>query len=214
MRTKTLLLTAALAAAGVATSMAQVYSVNAVGYVKKDIPKGFSIIANPLKNGDNKVSTLFAGVPGGFTIYKFDNASGQYLINGYDADFESFDDPNQTLVPGEGAFVNNPSAGAITVTFVGEVAQGNLVTSLPKGFSMASSQVPQAGLLTADLKYVPSGGDTVYRFNNATGQYLIYQYDADFEAWDEEPNIGVAEGFFILKPNAAGTWTRNFSVNQ
>ena len=48
MRTKTLLLTAALSAAGIATSMAQVYSANAVGYVNKLIPTGFSMIANPV----------------------------------------------------------------------------------------------------------------------------------------------------------------------
>ena len=47
MRTKTLLLTAALAAAGVVSSMAQVYSVNSVGYVNLTLPNGFSMIANP-----------------------------------------------------------------------------------------------------------------------------------------------------------------------
>src|SRR5882724_2120301 len=43
MRTKTLLLIAAVAVAGVVASNAQVYSVNAVGYVNKSIPaKGFA----------------------------------------------------------------------------------------------------------------------------------------------------------------------------
>src|SRR6478672_7317898 len=46
MRTKTLLLTAALAAVGVSSSMAQVYSVNVVGYVNKSVPKGFYMLAN------------------------------------------------------------------------------------------------------------------------------------------------------------------------
>lgn len=215
MRTKTLLLTAALAAAGVATSMAQVYSVNAVGYVKKDIPTGFSIIANPLKNGDNKVSTLFTGVPNGFTVYKFNNATALYSVNGYDAEFGEFDNPDQTLAPGEAAFVRNPSGSTVTVTFVGEVPQGNLSTTIPNGFSLAASQVPQAGLLTTDLKYTPSSGDTVYRFNNATGQYLVSNYDAEFGEWDSEPTLGVGEGFFIRRSVAgAGAWTRNFSVNQ
>jgi len=215
MRTKTLLLTAALTAAGVASSVAQVYSVNAVGYVKKDIPKGFSIVANPLKNGDNKVSTIFTGVPNGFTIYKFNNATGLYSVNGYDAEFGEFDNPDQVLSPGEAAFIRNPSAGPVTVTFVGEVAQGNLTTPIPKGFSLAASQVPQSGLLTTDLKYTPSSGDTVYRFNNTTGQYLISNYDAEFGEWDSEPTVGVAEGFFIRR-SVDGTvaWTRSFSVNQ
>src|SRR5947207_10303632 len=50
MRTKTLLLTAALAAAGAASAMAQnVYSVNAVGYANVSVPSGFSMIACPFE---------------------------------------------------------------------------------------------------------------------------------------------------------------------
>jgi hypothetical protein len=82
MRTKTLLLTAALSAAGIATSMAQnVYSVNMVGYINKTMPKGLSMIANQLNaSPNNKVTTLFGtpalvdlgpGVPGAITINKF-----------------------------------------------------------------------------------------------------------------------------------------------
>ena len=58
MRTKTLLLTAIVGALGFTAAQAQVYSVNAVGYVNKSIPSGFSIVANPLNNGDNKVSDV------------------------------------------------------------------------------------------------------------------------------------------------------------
>ena len=47
MRTKTLILTAFVGALGIAGASAQVYSVNAVGYVNKSLPKGFSIVANP-----------------------------------------------------------------------------------------------------------------------------------------------------------------------
>ena len=206
MRTKTLLLTAALIAAGVATSMAQVYSVNAVGYVKRTAPSGFSILANPLNNGNNKVSTVLSGVPGGFTVYKFNNATTSFFVNSFDADF-GWDDPDQVLAPGEAAFVLNPKA-AVDIVFVGEVAQGNLTTPLPKGFSLAASKVPQAGLLQTDLKYPAAIGDTVYRYRN--NGYLINSFD-DF-GWDEEPTVEVAEGFFVLKA-ATATWSRTFSVN-
>src|SRR5947199_53123 len=43
MRTKTLLLSAALTAAGVCSSLAQVYSVNAVGYVNLTVPQAGKI---------------------------------------------------------------------------------------------------------------------------------------------------------------------------
>ena len=46
--------------------MAQVFSVNAVGYVNKTIPaNGFAMISNPLKAADNTIDKLFAGVPAG-----------------------------------------------------------------------------------------------------------------------------------------------------
>src|SRR2546426_805740 len=75
MRTKTLLLTAALTAAGALTSMAQVYSVNIVGYINLSIPRGFSMIANQLNaTPDNTLETLMPTMPEGTIIYKFNPA--------------------------------------------------------------------------------------------------------------------------------------------
>src|SRR5258707_15596446 len=54
MRTKTLFLTAAFSAAGMATSMAQtVYSVNIVGYINLPIVHGLSLVANQLNASPN-----------------------------------------------------------------------------------------------------------------------------------------------------------------
>jgi hypothetical protein len=75
MRTKTLLLTAALCAAGIATSKAQVYSVNAVGYVNTSLLKGFNLVSNPLDNkatDGNKIKNLFASLPAGAQVFFFD----------------------------------------------------------------------------------------------------------------------------------------------
>ena len=59
MRTKTILLTAAVLAAGLGASVAQsVFSVNAVGYVNVTIRPGYNLIANPLNNGGNTVSEV------------------------------------------------------------------------------------------------------------------------------------------------------------
>ena len=69
MRTKTLLLTAFVGALGFTAAQAQVYSVNAVGYVNKSIPAGFSIVANPLNNGENKGADVFGANPGALTVY-------------------------------------------------------------------------------------------------------------------------------------------------
>ena len=84
MRTKTLLLTAALTAAGALTSMAQVYSVNIVGYINLNVPSGFSMIANQLNAAtDNTLETLMPTVPENTTIYKF-NPALRAGLGGYD----------------------------------------------------------------------------------------------------------------------------------
>jgi hypothetical protein len=58
MRTKALLLTGVLGAAlGSASLMAQVYSLNAVGYINVTLPAGFSLIADPLYDPTSLTNT-------------------------------------------------------------------------------------------------------------------------------------------------------------
>jgi hypothetical protein len=215
MRTKTLLLTAALGAAGVATSMAQVYSVNMVGYVNKQIPVGFSMIANQLNNTpDNKVTTLLPNPPAGTTVYKF-NGAGYDVIQFLGGAWEG-DDLNMTLNPGEGAFVG--ATTAFNNTFVGEVVLSSSVP-LRQGFSVISSALPQSLPLTAPTAGAPNlgfpvqNGDTVYQFTG-TG-YQVDQFLGG--AWEGDsgnvpPTPDVAESFFFGRTAAAGNWTRTFSV--
>src|SRR5258707_9446070 len=71
MKTKTLLLTAALAAAGAASAMAQnVYSVNAVGYINKSVQSGFSLLSNPFVVSNESLDALMPTPPEGTTVYK------------------------------------------------------------------------------------------------------------------------------------------------
>jgi len=207
MRTKALLLTAAFSIAAISAT-AQVYSVNAVGYVNKTLPSGFSMVANPLNNGDNKVTDVFGANPPSIVVYKYD---GSFSVNAYDADFEEWDNGEQTLSPGEGFFVLN-GGDAVTVTFIGEVPQGTLTTPLPAGFSIVSSQVPQEGKLDTDLGFPTTGSPIVYQF--VGGSYSVNAYDADFEEWDNgSPVVGVGEAFWVMS-SSAGEWTREFSVNE
>jgi hypothetical protein len=225
MRTKTLLLIAAVGAASVASSMAQVYSVNAVGYVNKTVPgKGFALIANPLKATDNSIAALFAGVPDGTKVFKYiPGVGGGYKIAQFDeleGAFTPADVAKMTVNPGEGVFVQNPLATPLTITFVGEVPQGQLDTTLVPGFQIVSSQVPQAGTLT-QLGYTPADGDKVFQFitNDTTTpannqKYYISQYDDLGQEWAPPlKQLDVGEAVFLQKL-VAGKWSRNFNVNQ
>jgi hypothetical protein len=117
-----------------------------------------------------------------------------------------------TLVPGEGAFVKIPDTSEpVTVTFVGEVMQGSLSLPLPAGFSIASSQVPQADNLD-NLGFPAVKQDIVYKWDGAG--YAPYSVNVITGAWNPEvPMVEVAEAFFVKKA-AAVNWDREFSVND
>jgi len=215
MRTKTLLLTAAVCAAGIATSKAQVYSVNAVGYVNTPLVKGYNMISNPLNNtaaNGNQIKSLFASLPLGSVIFLFDPATAKYVNAQVDEFTGEVTGPAATteLLPGNGVFVSSPSVG--TITFVGEVPQGTLHNAIPKGFSIKASQVPQAGTMATALGYTPTDGEVIFNYNESTQKYDSFSFE--FGAWTpSEPTLQVGEAVFINAP-AAKSWDRTFSVNQ
>src|ERR1041384_6863088 len=120
MRTKALLVAAAITVVGLATSLAQsnVYSLNVVGYHNISTTAGqFKLIANQLNTANNSIGSILTNVPHGTFFYKYNAGWGTF---DYDTDLGGWDpDGNATLNPGEGGLIKTPSA--ITITFVGEV---------------------------------------------------------------------------------------------
>ncbi len=229
MRTKTLLLTAAVSAAGVATSLAQapVYSVNAVGYVNTTLVAGFNLISNPLDNkapNGNVIKELFKTLPINSIVYKVDGGSFK------NATMDEFENvligaaADLTLMPGEGAFVRLPGGTPnTTVTFVGEVPQGTLTVTLNTGLQIVSSKVPQAGTATA-LGLAGEINDRLFHFYEtdpdgagpiAAQAYRISTFDEFDNAWVPALNeLAVGEAFFYQRAAAgSASWTRTFSVN-
>jgi len=86
MRTKTLLLTAALGAAGVTSALGQVYSVNAVGYINTALSTGFNLVSNQLNTGGNTVAEVHPTAPAATLLYTFsptpDSRSSSGMANG------------------------------------------------------------------------------------------------------------------------------------
>jgi hypothetical protein len=236
MKIKALIITAALVVASVASSMAQVYSANAVGYVNMSLPAGLSLIANPLNNGDNNLNTILP-LPDeaiGTTIFRFNATAQNYgeaaqWIPGLGW-FTTETDPNWlVLAPGEGFFIQ--CLAALNVTFVGDVPQGNLSNPMPGGFNLSirSSQVPQEAPIghLADTTGAKSGlefpaltGDTLFLWDVTAQSYVAWQY-LDGLGWLEGanivadgPTIPVGSAFFVQKTgDGTQNWTRTFSVN-
>jgi hypothetical protein len=220
MRTKALLLTAAIGAAGIATSMAQVYSVNAVGYVNVTVPvignPSYAILANPLNGTNNNIKTILPSVPVGATVLKFDPALGFSDPETYFGPAIGWDPGTMNLNPGEGFFVALDAAGGSTATFtfVGEVPQGNLTNDVRTGYNLLSSQVPQSGAVQSVLGLNATAGDTILLWLAAVQQYSDpYTYFGAAIGWDPaEPVIEVGTGFFILS-GSNYSWGRSFTVN-
>lgn len=216
MRTKTLLITAAIGAASAVALNAQVYSVNAVGYINLDVASGFNLLANQLDQGagNNTVEAVLTGLPNLATVYKYSAATGYQVNTFYTEGGESeWDDAAMTLSPGEGFWLNNP-ADPLGITLVGEVPQGSLSNPLTEGFNLVSSQVPQAGMVSTDLGLPVANEDVVYTYVGGAYGIFTYYEEAGASEWDPaEPTVGVGQGFWVKK-GAAASWDRVFSVND
>ena len=225
MRTKALLGLAVLAASAV-TCVAQVYSLNIVGYVNKDVTaKKYYLLENPLTKGSaanaNAVSNVITlnDTFGNSILYTYDNGA----LVASETYFQGFGwyPGNTELKPGK-AFYLYPEASG-TVTFVGEVVQTNTI-SLKPGFNMVASTFPAA----MTLKDLGLNGqetdlsDIVYRFN--AGTFTLITYFKGYGWFDPSapggtggdpkgPVLDVGEGVWYYNANpAAIDWKQAFTV--
>lgn len=184
-----------------------IYSVNVVAVIQLAIAPGYAMIGNHLFDTNNSVAALFPSPPPGTSIYKI-GSDNRFAVNNY---LQGWSDTEMMLRPGDGVFIRNPTASAMSVAFKGELPQGTLVNQLPAGFTICSSIVPQSGALQTVLQFPAVDDDTIYVFNPAAGSYNVYNYFLG-EWAPAEPVIGVGQAFWSLK-GAAANWSRNFSVS-
>jgi hypothetical protein len=232
MRTKTLLLVAAVFTAGLGASKAQtVYSVNAVGYVNVGLVAGFNLIANPLNGTNNNLNTIIPVALGDSLAFRWNAAAQGFaqadtyfdvndpLLNGW-YDGGTGLKTTTTIAPGEGFFISSP--GSTTITFVGEVPQGNLTNPVPALFSFKSSVVPQSvGIVSVGF---PGVNDMLYYSWNPAAQgynQALTYFDVNDPAVNGfydgatkvDPTPAVGQGFLIYNPGPQLSWGRTFSVN-
>jgi hypothetical protein len=237
MRTKTLILSGLLAALSGASALAQVYSLNAVGYINVDVPPGFSLIADQLYATNQQTSQSIDAIfgptllNGGATtpdpyvnciIFPF--ASGNFgtaLIVQQTTGAAFWSAPTEatgtTFNPGQAVFIYNPGAD-FQITFVGQVPQGTVTNVLAPGFNLVSSIIPQTGAVDIDLGIVPNVGDIVFNFSG--GNYAtanIYQENAQsqtFWSYTYSSTNTVGTGFFYYSASATpNNWVRTFNIN-
>lgn len=224
MRTKTLLLTAALVAAGVASSMAQssnVYSLNVVGYINLPIVPGYNLVCNQLDvDGIDNVNTaLTNGTPDQTQLFTFTGAGFSSPIT-YQASApgwfdSSFNPATNNVFPGLAFFLFNPGTTTNTITLVGSVVQTTNTFPIGKGYGFYAVVPPVASDL--DTNGFPAEDQMqFFTFNKGYSQPITYQaggpgwFDSSFTQQFPTPPVG--QGFLIFNPDAATTWTQSFSV--
>jgi len=152
-----LIMTLAAAMLGVfawrAPAQSNVYSLNVVGYYNITCAAyTLECIANQLNTTNNSIGSLIPSPPPSSLFYKWTGIWNQYQFDPDDLTW--YPDSAVTLNLGEAGLFNPPVA--TTLTFVGEVAQGNLVNTgiTPVNQNkVVSSIVPQAGAVATDRSW-------------------------------------------------------------
>jgi hypothetical protein len=221
MRTKTLLIAAAALAVGVASSMAQIYSQNIVGYVNTPVLVGYNLLTAPVSpnttnNAEAVLPSLESGDQllvwngGGYNVDLFISA-GTWLDG---VSFAPISEP--VLAPGKGFFYQNNNA-LKTNTFVGSVTLSNTV-ALVAGYSLVGSTVPIAASIESANYNVPlNSGDQVLVWNG--GGYNVDLFisagtwlDGVSFAPIAVPTLGLSQGFFYQNNNVPINWVENVTI--
>jgi hypothetical protein len=240
MRTKTLALSAMFSALGTASLVAQanVYSINAVGYINVTLPVGYSIVACQLQTTNNTIAGLFNNLsptPGqlaGCKVLKYNTAGSPTYFSdvAQSSSYNSTGWANNgtlTLNPGEAIWFDNGTGHLLTNTFVGTVPQGTMTVPLVTGFQMISSPVPFSGDLftVAGLTNYVFPGTKVEAFQGNPGAspsgtgYNSYVATTSggtgyLNQWSPgDPTLTVGEGFWYDSPAGATPWVQIFSIN-
>jgi len=221
MRTKILLASAAALAMGLASSNAQVYSANVVGYINVQmtnpppagLTSGYSLVANQLDlDGtglNNSIYTVVGtNVPAGTVVEAWAGsgfvtskllASGKWTPNSQNI--------TNAMNPGQGFFIVYPSNSSFTE--VGNVVQGTNSYPIVPGNQAVAFKSPISGTIDTTFGYVPSKGDLVEVW--AGGGFVTHKWlGASWSGGD--PTINVAQGVFL---NAASNnvWQQGFTVH-
>jgi hypothetical protein len=203
---------------------ANVYSVNAVGYVKQDLPEGFTMVAPPFSAIGGESITLgqmfgasvpggtvvFVYVPGpggGYVSYIYYSSVGHWIFD--DGSEEGVISDGEKLTRGEGFWVQVPSGQTLSMVASGEVPGASdgtnkidivqgfqiLAPAYPANLMVSSNGVPMGGL-------TPNGGDTIFQWNSGT--WNSYTYYSGAGLWAME--VGEEEYVYptlVLSPGSA-----------
>jgi len=228
MRTKSLVLAAVLSAAGVASSLAQVYSVNVVGYINLTLSPGLNLITVQLKGTNQNVNTLLGSttpiMPDNSLLFTWNSTGQRYdnaLIGGGGVWYDASGNPSTaTLSPGQAFFIQVAGTANVTLTLVGEVPTGPNAVSVANGLGFYGDPAPVSqniltnGFPVADNDLLYTWDTAGQKWNNALigagpSPGPAAWYDSGGNVVVVAPLVGQG---FVVSHAGATTWNRTFTV--
>ena len=169
-----------------------------------NLPTGLSAIANQCDKGANLLSQVLPVVPDGTLLQKFNNATLSYQTATYDSLIGGWD-VDLTLAPGQGAFINLPTATPLT--FTGSPRTPVLPFNIPNNTCwMLSRQTVAAGDWTNVVGTAPQNCSIVQQWNPTTQAFVTYTFSGG--AWSPStPTLAIGESAFFCTPGPALTIT-------
>jgi hypothetical protein len=160
---------------------------------------GLNLIANQLDRGSNTLNEVFAKVPDGCVMSKYNNGSGTWSNSYFSGG--SWMPGTLTLSPGEGAWFQSPTNFTLTVTGTPHVPV--LPVSISPGhLYLLSRQTNDIGTWDNIVGTIPEDSTLAYTYN---GGFTAYQYSSDDGQWNPiAPSVPVGSALWIRTPGGAG----------
>ena len=204
-----------LAAAIYLVTTSQSPAPNVVGYVNVPVSANrYHLVANPLSATNNVLNTVIPTMPDGSKAWIWNITDQTFLGPSVYSSSSGNWTINYPVSVGRGFMLCSPVN--YTNTFIGEVMQGTLINPVAgtNKLSLLGSMVPMVGGLASVHQFPVSDGDTVFKYASLNHQYQSADmYHSGYGWFTNEPNLGVAEGFFIRHPGPSINWIRNFTVS-
>ena len=186
-------------------------SLNSVGFIERSATSNATLSAVQVRSAGFTASSVAPLAASNATIYAYSDPEGSPGVSSFDPNIGW--DPDISLGLFNTLYVDNPSVTAFKLLFVGEAPLG-IWRQLILGNGVddyRASLIPVKGSITSVLGYVPTSGDTVYRY--LPGGTAIDTYDSEI-GWDpEEPVLDPGEAFVLYSTaSQPAYWTQELKI--
>jgi len=203
-------------------AQSNVYSLNIVGYVNAPLQGNghLDLISDPFipQNGNYDITntTALPNSYDGANLYYWGGTGWNNNVPGWISGFGWF--PDAVITLGNAFFIQAPAGAPPTnVTFVGQVATGNITNTFPTGLNVPANMTPVTGPWPGGT--VGHDGDSIYLWTGSAWNNTVWGYIGGY-GWfgtgavgesTNGPVVNIATGVVYQNTGAAITWVQSFN---